>query len=372
MKINLRNLVLIVSGWLVVTLSGFAQPSPATATPCDLRGYPVGSIVSIVTGSSSPRVTAAVTGIVLSSDGIVITSYHAIEGAHDVQVRTLNNGRYDKAALLTYDETNDLAVLRIEAKSLPLPPTGKRPIAADDPVYIINRSGTSVEAAPVVAVGSVRSVKKVNRVTGGQAQYESIQFAAPLAFDPAGSALLDCEGMLIGMVTSRRDDEGFYIATKFSTMLDYVSMASRVFQSGKDLRLANEAPSEATVHGAEPQSLANSVRTFYVESHTILIPRDHILQALRNEKDFASLDMVLTDDPKLPDVTVIVDYIPFTFDYTFKALEQKTKVVIAAGRVTEFNGYLAAPALAKKLVNQLKAFRSQKSTRTQAKTSVAK
>jgi hypothetical protein len=372
MKINLRSFLLTVSGCLAVALSVSGQSSPAAIAPCDLRGYPAGSIVSIVTGSSSPRVTAAATGIVLSSDGIVITSYHAIQGAQGLQVRTMNNGRYDNAALLTYDETNDLAVLRIEAKSLPLPPTGKRPIAADDPVYIIHRTGDSTETAPVVAVGSVRSVKKLNRVTGAQAQYESIQFAAPLAFDPAGSALLDCEGMLIGMVTSRRDDEGFFMATKFSTMLDFVATSSRVFQSGKDLRLANEMPTEATVHKAEPQSLANSVRTFYVQSDTILIPRDHMLQALRNEKDFASLDMVLTDDPKLSDVTVIVDYIPFTFDYTFKALEQKTKVVIAAGRVTEFNGYLAAPALAKKMVNQLKAARSQKPGQTQTNTSAVK
>src|SRR5437899_9985271 len=149
-----------VSVQSIPSQSNPGQSSTTSTPPCELRGYPAASIVSIVTGSSNPRVTVAVTGIVLSSDGIIITSYHAIEGAQDLQVRTLKNGQYDKAVLLTYDEANDLAVLRIEAKSLPLPITGKRQIAADETVYIVSRRGETAETAPAVALGSVRSVKK--------------------------------------------------------------------------------------------------------------------------------------------------------------------------------------------------------------------
>src|SRR5205823_1903068 len=132
-------------------------------------------------------------------------------------------------------------------------------------------------------------------------------------------------------------------------------------------RLPGEAPTQDSVHRAQTGAITKKVRTFYVESATGLIPRDDILQALRNEKDFSKLDMVLTDDAKLADVMVVVDYIPWTFDYTFKAFEQKGKVIIAAGRVTEFNGYLAAPALAKKLVNQLKPNRETQTVATEAK-----
>src|SRR5438067_755799 len=214
MRISLKSIGFAVC---LTVGAGFAQSSNST---CDWRGYPSASLVTLVVGGNEPTATSAVTGIVLSSDGIVMTSYEAIKGAENVQIRTAANGEFNRAILLAYDEAADLAVLKVNAKLLALPPSSSRPLSADDAVYVITRKGGDPRALPTVAAGAVRSVKKTNRVTGAHKEYETVQFAAPLMNDAAGSALLDCEGKVVGMVTGRRDESGFYVATRFSSMLD--------------------------------------------------------------------------------------------------------------------------------------------------------
>jgi hypothetical protein len=118
-------------------------------------------------------------------------------------------------------------------------------------------------------------------------------------------------------------------------------------------------PAPASLHDVQPGKLANYDRTYAVHSATILIERDLMLEALRNQSDFANLDFVLVENRDAAEVYVEVAYVPWTFDYTFKVIDQKTSVVIGAGKVTAFNGYLAAPALAKKIATQMKKWRSQ-------------
>ena len=47
----------------------------------------------------------------ITTQGHVVTNYHVIEGANDVQV--LSNGQYLQAEIVGYDELTDLAVLRV-------------------------------------------------------------------------------------------------------------------------------------------------------------------------------------------------------------------------------------------------------------------
>ncbi|MCI0351586.1 MAG: hypothetical protein L0Z53_19360, partial [Acidobacteriales bacterium] len=126
-------------------------------------------------------------------------------------------------------------------------------------------------------------------------------------------------------------------------------------------------PTPASLHSVQPGKLANYHRTYAVNSATILIERDLMLEALRNQRDFAALDFVLVENRELAEVFVEVAYVPWTFDYTFKVIDQKTSVVIGAGKVTAFNGYLAAPALAKKIAAQMKKWRSQATVTTPKK-----
>ena len=61
--------------------------------------------------------TAAGSGFVLTSDGYIVTNYHVVEGATAIKVTTYDNSTYE-AKLIGYDESNDIAVLKVDASDL--------------------------------------------------------------------------------------------------------------------------------------------------------------------------------------------------------------------------------------------------------------
>ena len=60
---------------------------------------------------------ASGSGFILTADGYIVTNYHVIENAQKIQVTTYDNTSYN-ALLVGYDESNDIAVLKIEAENL--------------------------------------------------------------------------------------------------------------------------------------------------------------------------------------------------------------------------------------------------------------
>lgn len=61
--------------------------------------------------------SAAGSGFVLTADGYIVTNYHVVEGSNSITVTTYDNKSYD-AVIVGYDESEDLAVLKIEAEGL--------------------------------------------------------------------------------------------------------------------------------------------------------------------------------------------------------------------------------------------------------------
>jgi len=121
-----------------------------------------------------------------------------------------------------------------------------------------------------------------------------------------------------------------------------------------ELRCADIADAATKIAKTDANKVARTVRTFAVRSDTSLVPRDLVLEAIQNHKDFPGLDLVLVNDWQLAQVRVEVGYVDWTFDYTYKAIDQKRDVLIASGKVTQFNGYLAAPAIADAVIEKLK------------------
>ena len=71
--------------------------------------------VNTVLGYENAR--AAGTGIVLTSDGEVLTNHHVIEGATSITVRNVGNGKTYSASVVGYDEDHDIAVLKLKDAS---------------------------------------------------------------------------------------------------------------------------------------------------------------------------------------------------------------------------------------------------------------
>ena len=82
-------------------------------------GSTVGITTSITTNFWGYQTTSAASGsgFILSSDGYILTNYHVIEDSSSISVAMYDGSSYD-AELIGYDNTNDIAVLKIEAENL--------------------------------------------------------------------------------------------------------------------------------------------------------------------------------------------------------------------------------------------------------------
>ncbi len=79
----------------------------------------VGITTSITTNYWGYQTTSAASGsgFIVTDTGYIITNYHVVEDSDSITVSLYNGDTYD-AALIGYDESNDLAVLKIEAEEL--------------------------------------------------------------------------------------------------------------------------------------------------------------------------------------------------------------------------------------------------------------
>ncbi|MFT4023525.1 MAG: trypsin-like peptidase domain-containing protein [Flavihumibacter sp.] len=72
---------------------------------------------------SQPDQKASGSGVIISSDGYIVTNNHVVDGANDISV-TLNDRKSYKAKLVGTDANTDLALIRIDASNLPVIPVG--------------------------------------------------------------------------------------------------------------------------------------------------------------------------------------------------------------------------------------------------------
>lgn len=92
-------------------------------TQAELYAQNVNSVVGITTSITTNywgyKTTAAASGsgFIITEDGYILTNHHVIENSNSIKV-ALYNGETYKAELIGYDESNDIAVIKIDAKGL--------------------------------------------------------------------------------------------------------------------------------------------------------------------------------------------------------------------------------------------------------------
>ena len=92
-------------------------------TPAEVYAANAGSTVGITTSVTTNywgyQTTSAASGsgFIVTDNGYIVTNYHVVEGSDSITVSLYNGDTYD-ASLIGYDESNDLAVLKIEAEEL--------------------------------------------------------------------------------------------------------------------------------------------------------------------------------------------------------------------------------------------------------------
>jgi serine protease DegQ len=199
-------------------------------------------------------------GVIVSSEGLVLTNQHVIEGADQIEV-ALADGRKTRATLIGSDPDTDLAVLKINVPNLPNPITfGKiESVRVGDVVLAIGNPfgvGQTVTSGIVSALG---------REQLGINTFENfIQTDAAINPGNSGGALVDTRGHLIGINTAIYSRSGGSMGIGFAIP---VSTAKEVMES----IVTNGGVIRGWI-GVEPQNITTDIaQTLNIKTEGVLI-----------------------------------------------------------------------------------------------------
>ena len=152
--------------------------------------------------------TAKGTGIVLTSNGEILTNNHVINGATSVSVTDIGNGKTYKATVVGYDESHDIAVLQLSgASGLTTATTGdSSTVNVGDSVVALGNAG-GAGGTPSVAAGAVtalnQSITASDESSGSSEQLTGlIETNADIQAGDSGGPLVNSHGQVIGIDTA--------------------------------------------------------------------------------------------------------------------------------------------------------------------------
>ncbi len=177
----------------------------------DIYEANVNATVGITTASTTNyfgyKTTAAASGsgFVLTSDGYIVTNYHVVEGADKIKVTTYDDTSYD-ATLVGYDESNDIAVLKVDAKGMQTVVIGDSDAlrVGDSVVAIGNPLG---ELTFSLTHGDISALNR--KVTINNNAMTLIQTDCAINSGNSGGALFNAYGEVIGITNAKYSSSGF-------------------------------------------------------------------------------------------------------------------------------------------------------------------
>jgi Do/DeqQ family serine protease len=170
--------------------------------------------------STPGRQTGSGSGVIFSNDGYIVTNNHVIDNAETIEV--IHNKTTYKAKLIGTDPNSDIAVVKIEAKNLPIikiadskkVKVGEWVLAVGNPFNL-----TSTVTAGIVSAKG-RNLNIVNSAFPIEA---FIQTDAAINPGNSGGALVNTKGELIGINTAIYSKTGSYSGYGFAVPSDIVA-----------------------------------------------------------------------------------------------------------------------------------------------------
>jgi serine protease Do len=208
--------------------------------------------------------TSLGSGFVWSSDGIIVTNNHVVEGASRITVN-FNDGKQLAARVLGVDPDSDLAVLRVDGKSFTAAPIGTSSdlMIGESVVAVGNPFGLSgtVTTGVVSALG-----RSVPSETQGRTYTDFIQTDASINPGNSGGPLLNIEGKVIGInvaIYAQAQGIGFAIPVdRARKVIQDLLRFGEVHSAWIGAVTATLTPEEAKRSGHDTQRGALVVRVF--------------------------------------------------------------------------------------------------------------
>lgn len=137
-------------------------------------------------------------GVIYSSDGYILTNAHVVAGASKVLV-TLQDGRRLPAGVLGAEPAQDLAVLRVADRRLPVAQLSAAPLRVGQLVVAI---GNPFGLDFTVTAGVVSALGRTLPTGEGQQLGRLIQTDTPINPGNSGGPLVDVQGRVVGITTA--------------------------------------------------------------------------------------------------------------------------------------------------------------------------
>lgn len=349
-----------------ISLATLAQTPPAAPasqpeTPAVRVARTVTPSVVLIKAGADGNTTAQGTGVIVREDGVILTAYHLVKDAVQVQVVTKDGETFDRVQLLGVDERRDVAAIRVAVQSLRAvriravtdEQIGERVFALSNP---LGMNWT-------LSDGLLSGVRLADDVPGAGSGFKLLQFTAPSSPGSSGGVLVDSEGNGIGLITggiSRGQNLNF--AVPLSAVSGLTQQAPRqLFASGLPLgnkaaeaKIEDRSGKAAAVANVTRNERLRDVRLLYVYSRTDLC-RPVMLhnELIKHAEKLDEWEVKIVEEERLADIIVTVDNMPMTFFYTFSIRDVRAGIILGAGRVTAWDCNLAAPELATAVVKQI-------------------
>jgi serine protease Do len=170
--------------------------------------------------SASRQVESSGSGVIISSDGYIVTNNHVIERSEGIQV-VLNDKRSYEAKLIGSDPQTDIALLKIDDKNLPCINYGD-----SDKLQVgewVLAVGNPFNLTSTITAGIVSAKARNINILSGQYGIESfIQTDAAVNPGNSGGALVNTNGQLIGINTAIASRTGSYVGYSFAIPVNIV------------------------------------------------------------------------------------------------------------------------------------------------------
>ena len=195
--------------------TGPESPPSSTAVETTVPVFAPADLVAVVASRAIPSIVTVQnldeeqnragsgSGVVISSNGFIITNHHVIDAADTLRV-IMSDGLSYPAEVVGSDPLMDIAVLKVEAGDLPYIRfgsmeglrTGEPAIAVGNPL--------GLDGGPSVTAGVISAFDRslVTNPLTGDSLYGLLQTDAPITRGSSGGALLDVHGRLLGITTA--------------------------------------------------------------------------------------------------------------------------------------------------------------------------
>lgn len=164
------------------------------------------------------------TGMVLTSDGLVLTNNHVVEGATEITVTIASTGETYTATVVGTDATDDVALLQLDGASglatVTIDDDGDTEAVGDDITAVGNAEGAGLLLAADGEITDLEST--VTTASEGTVSSETldgmIEIQADVVAGDSGGAVLDSDGEVIGMTTAA--SSGTAVTTAYAIPID--------------------------------------------------------------------------------------------------------------------------------------------------------